>query len=513
MESPPLIANRGRMSARFGSKRLMGRFFPSLKHSNVPANAKRDVDDTVIYPDEAFHTGINFEAKLVGVMDIPRPQTRLEIVAAMRRVRFEHKTKGTGKRKVDIKVSVEGVRVCSQNNGQHRLGFGRVEYDKLDNLVAFDNDEKTILHHPIHRIFYVSHDSQDLNVFSYIARENQNDHLRCIVFKAYKKAEAVQIVKTIGQAFEVCHQLQQQQKKQQLSKPNSVDCSPSRSERRSLLGDTSGGGTLQIPHSHTIGHPPSFLSVAETNRGAEGCGKYINGVDGHFAPMKKSVSEMGHNYKHLNAQRLSLALSGTSSGNDTVGSNLAGAVQSSPYDSHFRLPTSVSEIVLPAGSSVTASAADANGQTAHSPVSVVQVRLEHELQKGRVAKSQINFLKSQLASETAARIDAQNRIDELLRQNALLLDVIESLLAPHGSSNSAGKDTSDLLAETEIAQLLGPNMPNLTAPPLLPKTAMTLKSSSSNSSGSNEHHSGSSPDSGVKCSSLYMLHDHDDETF
>jgi len=37
------------------------------------------------------------------------------------------------------------------------------------------------------RIFYVSHDSQDLKIFSYITREVPENTFRCNVFKAYKK--------------------------------------------------------------------------------------------------------------------------------------------------------------------------------------------------------------------------------------------------------------------------------------------------------------------------------------
>lgn len=36
-------------------------------------------------------------------------------------------------------------------------------------------------------VFYVSHDSQDLKIFSFIARDNTNNSFRCNVFKAYKK--------------------------------------------------------------------------------------------------------------------------------------------------------------------------------------------------------------------------------------------------------------------------------------------------------------------------------------
>ncbi len=39
----------------------------------------------------------------------------------------------------------------------------------------------------VFRIFYVSHDSQDLKIFSYITRESTDNSFQCNVFKAYKK--------------------------------------------------------------------------------------------------------------------------------------------------------------------------------------------------------------------------------------------------------------------------------------------------------------------------------------
>lgn len=36
------------------------------------------------------------------------------------------------------------------------------------------------------RVFYVSHDSQDLKIFSFIGRDHISNAFRCNVFKAYK---------------------------------------------------------------------------------------------------------------------------------------------------------------------------------------------------------------------------------------------------------------------------------------------------------------------------------------
>lgn len=41
----------------------------------------------------------------------------------------------------------------------------------------------------VFRIFYVSHDSQDLKIFSYIARDGSSNSFRCNVFKSKKKVQ------------------------------------------------------------------------------------------------------------------------------------------------------------------------------------------------------------------------------------------------------------------------------------------------------------------------------------
>ncbi|KAI4829367.1 hypothetical protein KUCAC02_023411 [Chaenocephalus aceratus] len=60
----------------------------------MPAKTKYNlVDDghdlrIPLHNEEAFQHGINFEAKYIGSLDVTRPSSRVEIVAAMRRIRM-----------------------------------------------------------------------------------------------------------------------------------------------------------------------------------------------------------------------------------------------------------------------------------------------------------------------------------------------------------------------------------------------------------------------------------------
>ena len=73
-------------------------------------------------------------------MEIPRPKTRIEIVAAMRRVRYEFKARGIKKRSVEITVSIDGVKVVLQRKKKQPKD---TTWDELKLLVMF---------HPINRL-------------------------------------------------------------------------------------------------------------------------------------------------------------------------------------------------------------------------------------------------------------------------------------------------------------------------------------------------------------------------
>lgn len=208
-----------------------------------------DAYDTRIplHNEEAFKHGINFRAKFIGSLEVPRPSSRVEIVASMRRIRYEFRAKSIRKAKCHITISVDGVKVLKRRRRDDR---------RRKRGMHVDESEIMMMNHPIYRIFYVSHDSLDLKIFSYIVRDGPENTFKCNVFKALKKSQALHIVRTLGQAFEVCHKLQSQERQQ-------------RSSEQATSPSVENGNENEEAPSVTVAEPPSCEGTAPIEPSSE----------------------------------------------------------------------------------------------------------------------------------------------------------------------------------------------------------------------------------------------------
>jgi len=204
------------------------RYYDWVVNRDLRAKQKQRAKQ-VDHTETDFEEGIFYKAKLIGFKDIQRPKDRIGIVAAMREIRFEFKNKNVKKQQVTIGVGVDGIRVSFPKNNS-KLPMNATNKNNslkttnlsehldagtntnINNNKPLNNTDITLMHDQINRIFYVSHDSQDLQVWSYIAQDANSSSFKCCVFKSFKKSDAVRIVHTIGQAFDICHKITQKRK-------------------------------------------------------------------------------------------------------------------------------------------------------------------------------------------------------------------------------------------------------------------------------------------------------------
>lgn len=303
-------------------------------------------------------------------MEVPRPTSRVEIVAAMRRIRYEFKAKGIKKKKVTLEVSVDGLKVTLRKKKKKQQQW-------------MDENKIYLMHHPIYRIFYVSHDSHDLKIFSYIARDGSSNTFKCNVFKSSKKSQAMRVVRTVGQAFEVCHKL-------------SIN---NTTEDRDPRGDKDGGESHgenyhgdvyedqeEIPNEQSQPSPP---------------------------PVHKDISLLGDTEDSVPEQTSVTCLLRSHDGPATTTST--SPIRQSPSG------TVTSECGgLLVGSELTA---------LKHEIQLLRERLEQQSQQTRAAVAHARLLQDQLAAETAARVEAQTRTHQLLVQNKELLEHISALVS------------------------------------------------------------------------------------
>ncbi|XP_065505108.1 carboxyl-terminal PDZ ligand of neuronal nitric oxide synthase protein isoform X5 [Caloenas nicobarica] len=344
----------------------------------MPAKSKYNlVDDRhdlriPLHNEDAFQHGICFEAKYIGSLDVPRPNSRVEIVTAMRRIRYEFKAKNIKKKKVSLIVSVDGVKVILKKK-------------KKKKEWAWDENKMLVMHDPIYRIFYVSHDSQDLKIFSYIARDGSSNVFRCNVFKSKKKSQAMRIVRTVGQAFEVCHKLSLQHTQQNADGQEDGD-----SERN--------GDDLDVPACRLTGAERAAAAAEETD--IDAVELPLPGAD--ILDFSRGVTDL-----------------------DAVGKEASGYTDAKGCLHPEDILTASPKMLLPSSAQLPDLGTPLS---AHHQMQLLQQLLQQQQQQTQVAVAQVHLLKDQLAAEAAARLEAQARVHQLLLQNKDLLQHISLLV-------------------------------------------------------------------------------------
>ncbi|XP_028032160.1 carboxyl-terminal PDZ ligand of neuronal nitric oxide synthase protein isoform X3 [Bombyx mandarina] len=404
----------------------------STKEYNLVPNDEFDTR-IPLHSDEAFDYGIAFQAKYIGTMDVPRPTSRVEIVAAMRRVRYEFKARGVKKRKVIVDVSTDGVRVTTRKSSKGKSAGAKL-FGRKNNQAS---ETIEIMHHPIYRIFYVSHDSSDLKIFSYIARDGATNVFKCNVFKSKRKSQAMRIVRTVGQAFEVCHKMQNNSPEQPAPSTSSA---------------------VDEPVASCSDAPVSKEGPSECESGAASTSKVVveeGAVGGKEEPTRPKTLDLLPPPPRKEGKRSPQRIV------PTPGINLPD------------LPECVTKVDIPDADVVGESATPLSAQ---HQLQLLRERLEQQAQQTRAAVAQLLLLRDQLAAEQAARCEAQARTHQLLVHNKELLEHISALVAhlqerEKGSSRPINAQQLTLLPQLSSSakidrwfSLLPANAPALSRP-------------------------------------------------
>ncbi|KOC63134.1 Capon-like protein [Habropoda laboriosa] len=396
---------------------------PSKKQYNLVHNDEYDTR-IPLHSEEAFHRGIFFHAKFIGSMEVPRPTSRVEIVAAMRRIRYEFKAKGIKKKKVTLEVSVDGLKVTLRKKKKKQQQW-------------MDENKIYLMHHPIYRIFYVSHDSHDLKIFSYIARDGSSNTFKCNVFKSSKKVrDMLQTSYYIssGRVHAACRLF-----------IIGIDRERRETRKYRFFGVASIveiNFVSRLARNHVY-HAARFAVIpANCSRFAFhslGSAECCNGID-------EREREHGENHRDVyedqdeipNEQQSQPSPSSVHKDISLIGD---------PEDSvpeQTTVPCLLRSHEVPATTASTSPIRQSPSGTLTSDcggllvggeltalkheIQLLRERLEQQSQQTRAAVAHARLLQDQLAAETAARVEAQARTHQLLMQNKELLEHIGALV-------------------------------------------------------------------------------------
>ncbi|XP_017263459.1 carboxyl-terminal PDZ ligand of neuronal nitric oxide synthase protein isoform X2 [Kryptolebias marmoratus] len=317
----------------------------------------------------------------------------------VRHYTYEFKAKNIKKKKVSIVVSVDGVKVSLRKKQK------RKEW-------TWDESKMLIMHDPIYRIFYVSHDSQDLKIFSYIARDGSSNSFRCNVFKSKKKTQAMRIVRTVGQAFEVCHKLSLQHAEQDAD------------------GQADGESDKSAEEAGSPGRKVTGAEGEDDDGGTRGGDDPLLGA----ALCERAVGEVLQSLAELNVVR---------PGQTVVDLDCRSVFT---VTSQGFAPSS------PCSAALTPLASQHYLQ-------LLQQQLQQQQQHTQVAVAQVQLLKDQMAAETAARMEAQARIHQLLLQNRDLLQHLALLVQQLKEMEARSAQTAPAGLSQQEAQANGHDAP------------------------------------------------------
>ncbi|XP_053940457.1 carboxyl-terminal PDZ ligand of neuronal nitric oxide synthase protein isoform X2 [Cuculus canorus] len=324
----------------------------------------------------------------------------------MRRIRYEFKAKNIKKKKVSIIVSVDGVKVILRKKQK------RKEW-------TWDESKMVVMHDPVYRIFYVSHDSQDLKIFSYIARDGANNSFRCNVFKSKKKSQAMRVVRTVGQAFEVCHKLSLQHALQNADGQADGASDKSAEEQPLEVHQIKGSKITDVDE---VGIDSDGICMSERGTGELPTAR---GEPGMLKPGQASKDKSCQD-------------------GETCSLHLAGSQQ-----------------LLSPGSPC--SSASITPLASQHCLQLLQQQLLQQQQQTQVAVAQVQLLKDQLAAETAARIEAQARVRQLLLTNRDLLQHVSLLVRQLSALEAREQHRQPVdrsLQNLSLAQSLSLNLKN-----------------------------------------------------
>nr|XP_012137975.1 PREDICTED: carboxyl-terminal PDZ ligand of neuronal nitric oxide synthase protein isoform X3 [Megachile rotundata] len=292
---------------------------------------------------------------------------------------------------------------------------GIVFHAKKKQQQWMDENKIYLMHHPIYRIFYVSHDSHDLKIFSYIARDGSSNTFKCNVFKSSKKSQAMRVVRTVGQAFEVCHKLSINNATEDRDRGDKERERDHGENHRDVYEDQD-----EIPNDQSQPSPSS---------------------------VHKDISLLGDTEDSVPEQTTVPCLLRSHEVPATTAST--SPIRQSPSG----MVTSDCGGLL-VGGELTA---------LKHEIQLLRERLEQQSQQTRAAVAHARLLQDQLAAETAARVEAQTRTHQLLMQNKELLEHIGALVghlreqerisSSHVSSQSQMPGTATMQQTTTVPDL------------------------------------------------------------